>query len=47
MELTTLEKMFLLSLFDDLESCGNLTKHQMDMINKITAKIEHQLDGSK
>lgn len=38
------ELLFLLSLFDDLESEGNLTSHQFEMIKRITSKIELILD---
>ena len=38
------ELLFLLSLFGDLESEGNLTSHQLKMIKRITSKIELILD---
>ena len=38
------ELLFLLSLFDDVESVGNLTSYQLKMINQITSKIELILD---
>ena len=38
------ELLFLLSLFDDVESEGNLTSHQLKMIKQITSKIELILD---
>lgn len=39
------ELLFLLSLFDDVESEGNLTSHQLKMINQIASKIELILDS--
>ena len=43
--LNTTELLFLLSLFDDVESEGNITSHQLKMIKQITSKIESFLDG--
>lgn len=42
--LNTHELLFLLSLFDDLESEGNLTPYQANMIKQLTTKIESILD---
>ena len=38
------ELLFLLNLFDDLESAGNLTSHQLKMIKQIASKIDLILD---
>lgn len=43
--LNRIELLFLLSLFDDIESEGNITSHQLKMIKQITSKIESFLDG--
>lgn len=42
--LNKIELLFILSLFDDVESEGNITSHQLKMIKQITSKIESILD---
>ena len=43
--LNKIELLFILSLFDDVESEGNITSHQLKMIKQITSKIESILDS--